>query len=81
MASVPGSQKFVCMWGRKRILSSLKNFTLPEMTSSMIFVRTAGHQNSKDSSHKISYDLTTLSSIENKFLHGSAESKAATYVT
>jgi len=47
--------------GRKRILSSSKKFALLEMTSSVIFVRTAGHQNCKDSPHKISFD--ELSSV------------------
>lgn len=46
----------VYVLGIKRILSSSKNFTLLEMTSSIIFVRAAGHQNCKDSPHKVSFD-------------------------
>lgn len=50
------SKVHVHVCGRKQILSSSKNFTLPESDLQHNFCQTAEHQNCKDSPHKISFD-------------------------
>jgi hypothetical protein len=59
----------VCGGGgaEKPIFSSLKNFTLSKITSSIIFVSTRGHQNCEDIPHiKFHIENNATLSIENK---------------